>query len=1212
MQNPPPTVIVPLLALCTLLPDLAAQERAPTGPLPLVFVENRGQWPTDATWLLRHRSFAARFHDDGIVLQRERQGDAPLGVAIRLAFVGATPTVPVAAAADDGPRVHSFVGARSNWRPDLAAARALRYAGIWPGVDLVVRDSGGELEYDLEVAPGGDLAAVALRAEGGGTPRLADDGSLVLPTALGELRQAAPTTFEVDADGGRRTVPCRFELRGDDTFGFIADRTDPSSALVVDPVVLWASFFGATGNDLPYGLDVAANGDVLVVGQTTSLFTFPVTAGTYQPVFGLGLFDGFVARLDPTLGGSAQLQWCTFFGGSGNDNILAIAEGPSGELGFVGTTVSTDLATTPGALQATNQGGNDAFAAVLSGDGTTLLYGTYLGGPGNDYVQDLAFESDGRIDVCGYGTAAGWPTSVGAFQTTYAGGTYDGWIGQLDRTQTGAAQLTWGTLFGGAAEDVMYELALSPAWPDRVTVVGYSGAHTGPISGFSSGAAGGTDAMIVRFDPSQTGAAQKEMAHYTGWTGNDYGYSLAIEANGDLVIAGQSGGNFPVTAGSFRTTAAAGLDGFLAKITGDGMSIRYATYLGTTASGNPFGIVPSNLEVDANGIATVCGYTSWNLPLTANAIDPVRAGTYEGFVMRFDAPLTQLLFSTYVGGAGDDVVPGRCADVDGDVVTLTCYTTSLALDVQNPYQASQQGGTYDGYLLRFDIGALPEGIAGTPTFATATYPVGTEPNGVVLADLDLDGDLDVATANGGSDDVTLRSNDGAGGFVGAPATIGLAGNLGPTALAAGDFDGDGDADDLAITCADSNTIAIVVDAASAPVVSTLASAGVRPVHLAAGDLDGNGTDDLVSGREGTTIGGGAGIEVALNGAAPVALTIPVGRASRIARVAIADLDGDGNLDVAAIAQGATDEVHLWAGDGLGALTFAGFLPLASQFALGNGIGVADIDFDGDLDLVVVQPVITPAVTQSLRVLRFTGTAPLDAGDYSADPDIAIDGAFGVGVATGDLDSDYVPGFGGGVDAVVVNGSNSVTGLYGFQGASALFGATGAIPAGSGPVAVALGDLDGDQTVDLAIANRIDGSVTIHRTDGALARSFGTGCPGQGGIVPQIGALGLPRLGTQFSVQVTQARPLAPAFLAAGLGYNPLALGGGCTFYVDLLIGTLLRFTDASGQALSAEFVPNAPALLGLDIFYQWAVFDPAGAYQGLVAFSDGLRAQVGQ
>lgn len=263
-------------ALAATVPQapLAPAHANAAGPVPLVFLANHGQWPSEARFVMRHRSFAAQMRRDGIQLQRERTEPTPLGVAVRLSFVGTDGVDPVVAEAATT-RVHSFTDGAVE-ATDLRAATALRYRDLWPGIDLVVHDCAGELEYDVELSPGADLAAVAFRCEGG-EATIDAEGCLVVKTELGDLRQLPPRTWETGEEGESFPVVCRFALLADGSYGFDVERRDPSRKLVVDPVILWATYFGASGDDLAFALDVFPNGEVVVCGQTSSLPTFPTT-----------------------------------------------------------------------------------------------------------------------------------------------------------------------------------------------------------------------------------------------------------------------------------------------------------------------------------------------------------------------------------------------------------------------------------------------------------------------------------------------------------------------------------------------------------------------------------------------------------------------------------------------------------------------------------------------------------------------------------------------------------------------------------------------------------------------------------------------------------------------------------------------------------------------------------------------------------------------
>ena len=486
----------------------------------------------------------------------------------------------------------------------------------------------------------------------------------------------------------------------------------------------------------------------------------------------------------------------------------------------------------------------------------------------------------------------------------------------------------------------------------------------------------------------------------------------------------------------------------------------------------------------------------------------------------------------------------------------------------------------------------------------AEPPVG--PRDVAVDDIDGDGDLDAVTANSLSGNLALWRNDGAG-ALGAPEALALtASDQGPEAVAIGDLDDDGARDDLAVACADSHTVVFVTDVGSATrTVVSLAAGGMHPVDVAVFDLDADPRDDVVVGLEGTPFGGGDGIAVSLDGGAFTAVTIPAPYPRKAVRLAHGDLDGDGDQDLAVLAQGGVDHILLFTGAGDGSLSFAGGIALPTG-GLARGLCIDDLDGDGDLDLAVVLPTLFPTPTTDLRIYLYTASGALDPTDYTSTADFPTSGTFGIDVASGDVDDDGLSDF-----AVVHAGSGDVALLRGFDGAA--FASTETPTVGTGPIAITAGDLNRDGGDDFVVANQASNDLSVLSfAQIALAQPYGTGCTGTGGLVPQITGIDLPvQPSATFGVQLADARAFAPALLLFAGDPDALDLGGGCTVLVALPAASTLRFTNGLGADAFVFGVPASPALLGLDLYFQYAVFDPAGAYLNALALSNGLRVQVG-
>ena len=138
--------------------------------------------------------------------------------------------------------------------------------------------------------------------------------------------------------------------------------------------------------------------------------------------------DAFLVKLNS--GGNA-LQYSTFLGGSGGEQATSLVVDGSGKALVGGWTFSSDFPTSAGAFDRSINGSADAFVATLNAAGNGLDYGTYLGGPNADHLHSLAFDAAGGAYVSGKTNSVDYPTTAGAFDRSYNGGTYDAFVTKL-------------------------------------------------------------------------------------------------------------------------------------------------------------------------------------------------------------------------------------------------------------------------------------------------------------------------------------------------------------------------------------------------------------------------------------------------------------------------------------------------------------------------------------------------------------------------------------------------------------------------------------------------------------------------------------------------------------------------------------------------------------------------------------------------------------
>ena len=340
---------------------------------------------------------------------------------------------------------------------------------------------------------------------------------------------------------------------------------------------------------------------------------------------------------------------------------------------------------------------------------------------------------------------------------------------------------------------------------------------------------------------------------------------------------------------------------------------------------------------------------------------------------------------------------------------------------------------------------------------------GAGPRSIATADVDGDGDQDLAVANYLSNNVTILKNSGAGNFFQRAPSPEAVGDR-PMSLAAADLDGDGDRD-LAVANESSDNVTILrnngVGNFGQPASSPEAAGGV-PISIVAADLDGDGDRDLAV----ANLGSGDVTILKNNGTGNFFEpdSSPEAAGSGPFSVAAADLDGDADQDLA-VANADSGNVTILRNNGAGNFGEPATSPEAAG-AVPFSVAAADLDGDGAQDLAVANE-----GSDDVTILRNLG-----AGNFAqpaTSPEAA--GAVPFSVAAADLDGD------GAQDLAVANeGSRNVTILRNLGAGNFVEPATSPERAGAAPSSILAADLDGDADRDLAVANFNSNNVTILR------------------------------------------------------------------------------------------------------------------------------------
>jgi hypothetical protein len=385
----------------------------------------------------------------------EMSGDIAVDTSGRAYIVGST-------ASSNFPTANSVQTANAGGDDDIFVARlnaagtALEYStylggnGSDHGLGIAVDAAGnayisgetGSLNFPIAGAvqpffAGGGFDGFAAKLNASGS-------ALLFSTFLGGNGQDTASGIAIDAAGNVYLTGGTYSTNFPTMAPFKAFLTGVNDAFVAKLAtagspLLYSTYHGGNGQDIAYRIAVDNGGNAYVGGFTEST-DFP-TVGAFQGMRSPAFFpDGFVSKINAT--GSA-LAYSTYLGGSGSDQVNALAVDTAGSAYVTGITASADFPTL-NPLQPALSGTSDAFVTKLSPSGSSLVFSTYNGGGSDEDARDVAVDAAGNVHVGGWTSSVDFPT-VNAVQAT-SGGSYDGWVTKL--SPTGSSRLH-STYLGG-------------------------------------------------------------------------------------------------------------------------------------------------------------------------------------------------------------------------------------------------------------------------------------------------------------------------------------------------------------------------------------------------------------------------------------------------------------------------------------------------------------------------------------------------------------------------------------------------------------------------------------------------------------------------------------------------------------------------------------------------------------------------------------------
>lgn len=525
------------------------------------------------------------------------------------------------------------------WHTDVPAYARVAYRNVYPGIELAYYGRQGHLECDWVLQPGANVNVIRLRVDGAGRLQLDREGDLVLRSGAVTMVQSRPRIYQ-EIGAARRAISGHYALVGPHEVGFKIAPHDPAHPLIIDPVLLYSTYLGGSDSDQSNGIALDGATDAYITGSTTSS-NFPTANARQTAAAGS---DAFVTKLNST---GTALIYSTYLGGMGEDGGSGIAVDSQGNGYVTGTTKSADFPTVNGLSTPTDclpgplipEGSKlcseyKGFVVKLNSAGDGLVFSTYLSGNCcDDFGSGIATDSAGNAYVTGLAFSDNFPITPRAYQATHRGFT-DAFVAKFGAT----GNLIYSTYLGGDNFEGGEGIAVDGS--GNAYVAGYTDSTNFPTANPSQASLGGTC------------------------------------PGGDTVCS----------------------DAFVAKLSPDGSALIYSTYLGGQDEDSAAGIA-----LDTAGNDYVIGTTkSVNFPIV-NALSGSNGGgsckdrdgkstsCTDAFVAKLSAA-GALVYSTYLGGAGNDQGSGIAVDRAGAAVVVGT-TEATNFPIANAIQPALGGGS---------------------------------------------------------------------------------------------------------------------------------------------------------------------------------------------------------------------------------------------------------------------------------------------------------------------------------------------------------------------------------------------------------------------------------------------------------------------------------------------------------------------------------------
>lgn len=625
----------------------------------------------------------------------------------------------------------------------------IRINDIYPNIDFRIYTINETLKFEYIVHPSGNPKLIQLEYEGAKEVKI-EENELKIQTEVNIFKEFNPYSFQKIANK-TQSVSTKFQKK-EEKISFELGDYDTTKELIIDPELIFSTYSGSASDNWSHSATYDLNGNLYAAGTIFGP-SFSVTANAFQDKLNNAtrstelVTDLLIIKYDSD---GKNILYSTYLGGNNSEVPHSLIVNSKNQLIIFGTTSSNNFPTSQNAFSKKFNGGtptisnaitsgiyfengSDIFVSIISEDGSKLIGSTYIGGSGDDGINDsrsfslrnygdefrgeVYVNSEDHIFVGSTTTSSNFPVTNGSKHS----GKADGVVFELNQD---ASKLLWSSYFGGNENDAIYGIRVTKN--QEIYVCGATqSTNLATKTAFRNQFEGNSEGFITKFQDNKT----KHLTSYLGTSDADISLFIDLDEAENIYILGLSKGEYPVSEGVYRNEKSGQyiqcLDKNLEK------SI-FSTTFGSGRGKQVIDIVPTAFNINDCGNIYLAGWggkvnintginpssSTKNLPVTKDAIQLETTGSNYYFMI-LEANARSLLFGSYFGSAappaaenerGDHLDGGTCRfDKKGFIYHSACVckvADFVSFPLKNAISSTHNSTNCNMVAFKFSLDAL--------------------------------------------------------------------------------------------------------------------------------------------------------------------------------------------------------------------------------------------------------------------------------------------------------------------------------------------------------------------------------------------------------------------------------------------------------------------------------------------------------------------------